>query len=1092
MMRDHPARLPSSATLRPAQRARRSAIAALLLIASAAAVHYLTAPPPARSATAGLVISQVYGGGGNSGAPLRNDFIELFNRGSATVNVTGWSVQYTSATGTSWQVTTLSGSIAPGQYYLVQQASGGASGALLPAADAAGTIAMAATAGKVALVNHTTALSGSCPFGSNIVDFVGYGSSANCFEGGGPTPTLSNTTAALRGAGGCAETNSNAADFTAGAPNPRNTASPTNVCSATANPSGVGAANPDPVLAGSPTRLTVIVTPGINPLSTGLMVTGDLTALGGAAAQPFFDDGTHGDETANDCVFSFLITVDGGTSAGVKNLPVTIADDQARTGSVTLSLAVQVPAPPSDIVISQIYGGGGNTGATFRNDFIELFHRGSAAINLTGWSVQYASATGTTWQVTPLSGSLAPGQYYLIQQAQGAGGTTNLPAPDAAGTIVMAATAGKVALVKHSVALSGGCPVDPGITDFVGYGTTATCFEGAAPTAAPSNTTAALRLRKGCADTNQNAADFATGPPNPRNTSSPFNDCGATADLAVTKSGPATVLAGGMIAYTITVTNLGPSAASDVVITDTLPSGLSNVSASDGGIPTGNLITWPTIASLPKDAGVMFTVMANAPAVAGELLNLAQATSDTLDPISDNNQAAVTTTVLAGAKFIRDNVRLTLSDPAECTGPGNVLIVTATFTNTGFTPQGNNAGPEFVAQLPPQLLALPGTCAASSGVCAVANPSQVTWNGAVGVNETITITYQAQINNGVPVGTQLCLEATVNYDSNNDGTNDALANATACVETDCPPSAPGDPFPADSAASDQKPGSVLIYNLYTSNATRPQRENTRINLTNIHPSRTAVVHLFFVEDDAPSVADAFVCLTANQTVSFLASDLDPGTAGYIVAVAVDQETGCPINFNFLIGDEYVKLTAGHAANLTAEAFAALPGAAPNCDAASATAELLFDGVSYNLAPRVLAADAIPSPADGNSTLLVINRLGGSLATGASTLGDVVGLLFDDTENAFSFNFSSSRRQLRQTLSAAFPRTTPRFPVVIPGGRSGWMRFWRATAGALLGALLNSNPQVSANAAAFNGGRNLHKLTLTSAASVTIPVFPPPC
>src|SRR4051812_35386360 len=86
-------------------------------------------------------------------------------------------------------------------------------------------------------------------------------------------------------------------------------------------------------------------------------------------------------------------------------------------------------AVSTSIVISQVYGGGGNSGATLTNDFIELFNRGSAAVDLTGWSVQYASAAGTTWQRTNLTGTLGAGQYFLIQESAGTGGTTALPTP---------------------------------------------------------------------------------------------------------------------------------------------------------------------------------------------------------------------------------------------------------------------------------------------------------------------------------------------------------------------------------------------------------------------------------------------------------------------------------------------------------------------------------------------------------------------------------------------------------------------------------------------------------------------------------------
>ena len=103
--------------------------------------------------------------------------------------------------------------------------------------------------------------------------------------------------------------------------------------------------------------------------------------------------------------------------------------------------ATRVQAVSSTVVISQVYGGGGNAGATLRNDFIEVFNKGTSAVNLTGWTVQYASSAGTTWtNSTALNGILQPGQYYLIQEAAGTGGTTNLPTPDATGNIAMSAT----------------------------------------------------------------------------------------------------------------------------------------------------------------------------------------------------------------------------------------------------------------------------------------------------------------------------------------------------------------------------------------------------------------------------------------------------------------------------------------------------------------------------------------------------------------------------------------------------------------------------------------------------------------------------
>lgn len=197
-----------------------------------------------------LRISQVYGGGGNSGAPLTNDFIEIFNAGTSAVSLAGLSLQYASATGTgnfgasAAQLTELpSISLQPGQYYLVQEA-GGVNGSPLPTPDLvdATPIAMGATSGKVALVIGTASL--GCNGGSTpcspaqlavILDLVGYGA-ANFYEGTASAPALSNTTAALRGSGGCADTDDNFADFSAAAPTPRNSSTTVNTCGAALEP----------------------------------------------------------------------------------------------------------------------------------------------------------------------------------------------------------------------------------------------------------------------------------------------------------------------------------------------------------------------------------------------------------------------------------------------------------------------------------------------------------------------------------------------------------------------------------------------------------------------------------------------------------------------------------------------------------------------------------------------------------------------------------------------------------------------------------------------------------------------------------------
>jgi len=210
-------------------------LAALLLLVAAfvpSAVH--------ASSSSNLAISQVFAGGGNAGAPLQNDFVELLNRGSTSIDLSGWTVQYAPAAGTNWQATALTGSVGPGRYYLVQLASAATVGAALPTPDAIGTLSLAATGGKVALVDGATALTcgasaGTCSAVSSVADFVGYGSATD-YEGGGPAPALDNVNGAMRLGAGCTDTDSSANDFTAVAPLPRNTASTPAGCAGTSAP----------------------------------------------------------------------------------------------------------------------------------------------------------------------------------------------------------------------------------------------------------------------------------------------------------------------------------------------------------------------------------------------------------------------------------------------------------------------------------------------------------------------------------------------------------------------------------------------------------------------------------------------------------------------------------------------------------------------------------------------------------------------------------------------------------------------------------------------------------------------------------------
>jgi len=315
---------------------RRTVLAALLAGLSA----------PVFAAPGGVVISQVYGGGGNSGATYKNDYIELLNTGDTAVTLTNWSVQYASASGTTWQVTKLPASVtlAAGQYYLVHEALGsGGTDALTP--DATGTIPMSATAGKVALVNTTTALAGAKPV-DNVVDFVGFGTTANYFEGSGATPAPSNTLAVLRKNNGCLDSNDNSADFVTGAAVPRNTASDRVSCS--------GAPLPQPIVLACPGSVGIDVGTGTTaPLQASdadSLVNSAVISKGGVSGISLtgFTAATAGNRTA-----TANLVVDASLPAGTYPVEITFANDASQTASCTVNVAVN-----GLVKIPQIQGSG--------------------------------------------------------------------------------------------------------------------------------------------------------------------------------------------------------------------------------------------------------------------------------------------------------------------------------------------------------------------------------------------------------------------------------------------------------------------------------------------------------------------------------------------------------------------------------------------------------------------------------------------------------------------------------------------------------------------------------------------------------------
>ena len=308
--------------------------------------------------------------------------------------------------------------------------------------------------------------------------------------------------------------------------------------SVTATVSG-GTGTPTPSITATPAALTGFATnAGTASYSKSTVVNGsNLTTDITISASNGYEVATDTNVYAS----SIVLPRSGGA---VSNIPVyarisASAPTGPVTGNLTLSAAgatnqlvslagtVNTIVPPvtAHIVLNQIYGGGGNSGSFYTNDFIELYNNDSTAVNLSGWSVQYSSATGSGWasNLTALSGIIPAHGFFLIQESTTAGATSNLPVADLTGTIALGATAGKVILCNTTTAQTGTDPSGVGVIDKVGYGTTANGFEGS-PTPAPSNTTSVRRVTDGV-DNNNNSTDFVVGSPLPRNstytTSSP-------------------------------------------------------------------------------------------------------------------------------------------------------------------------------------------------------------------------------------------------------------------------------------------------------------------------------------------------------------------------------------------------------------------------------------------------------------------------------------------------------------------------------------------------------------------------------------------
>ena len=307
---------------------------------------------------------------------------------------------------------------------------------------------------------------------------------------------------------------------------------------------------------------------------------------------------------AGETAYAFAVTINGDTGVEPdETFAVQLSDiNGALSGDATaVGTIVNDDEPPpvlTDVVISQVYGAGGNSGATLTHDFVELFNPGAAPVTLDGWSVQYTSAAGTgTWLVTPLAGTIQPGRISSCRWPRAPAARSRCPRPMRVEPSRMAAGAGKVALQTNATAIVGGCPIQA-TADLVGYGA-ASCFEGTAPTGQLSVSTAAIRKRGGCFDSDQNGVDFSVAPPTPRNSAAPARSCVAVPAQIHDIQGPgaASPLAGQDVITTGIVTAIKANgfflqAADDAVDADAATSeGLFAFTSATPAVAVGDVVS---------------------------------------------------------------------------------------------------------------------------------------------------------------------------------------------------------------------------------------------------------------------------------------------------------------------------------------------------------------------------------------------------------------------------------------------------------------------------------------------------------------------
>lgn len=335
-----------------------------------------------------LLISQFQAGGtGNA----NDEFIEIHNVSANAIDLNGHRLVYRSAGGTNdvgplalWSTPTV---LQPGQFYLV--ASTAYTGGVSPNTTYDSGVcacSMGAGGGGLAIRN------GAQNTGT-IVDSVGWGTATNAFVETTVSAAPANSTSQIRAQNGCQDTDNNSADFANSNPSAARNQSITFACSGGGSNSlaGSGVGSPSSVAPGGLTLLTVTVTPATNPSSTGITVNGDLTSISGAAVQQFFDDGTNGDATTGDNIFSYFAVIPANSSGGLRSLPISIADAQTRSATTTINLTITAPPDPAEhILLGNPSGAVTDVNNPFnyllvKSQYVLSYHRDRGIPNWVAW-----------------------------------------------------------------------------------------------------------------------------------------------------------------------------------------------------------------------------------------------------------------------------------------------------------------------------------------------------------------------------------------------------------------------------------------------------------------------------------------------------------------------------------------------------------------------------------------------------------------------------------------------------------------------------------------------------------------------------------